>query len=228
MDFWVLFIVFIGIGLIYWAVTYYLEQRRAEAFENFSYTHGYDYERTDESTFNLLSGRDIRIFEQGYSQKVRHVFGSSGRFGPLKVFELQFTTGSGKSRKVHHHHVVMAEGDQLPNVRFSVVKETMWMNFKPMLGFQDKDINFDTYPEFSKRYFLTGQDETLIRKTFDDDVIRWFEGLRDDYSADLIQEGIIISKKGKLKEEHIDELTRRAEELIGLLAESSKASAYDW
>jgi hypothetical protein len=43
---------------------------------------------------------------------------------------------------------------------------------------RDKDINFDTHPEFSKRYLLRGQDETAIRSLFNPSLLAFFESFK--------------------------------------------------
>ena len=60
-----------------------------------------------------------------------------------------------------------------------------------------KDIDFEMYPDFSKRFLITGKEETEIRSFFTDELIRFFES-RQIYHIESNGEAIILFDKIKL------------------------------
>lgn len=60
-----------------------------------------------------------------------------------------------------------------------------------------KDIDFEMYPDFSKRFLITGKEEAKIRSFFTDDLIRFFEN-NQIYHIESNGEAIIIFDKIKL------------------------------
>ena len=60
-----------------------------------------------------------------------------------------------------------------------------------------KDIDFEMYPNFSKRFLITGKEETEIRSFFTDELIRFFEN-HQIYHIESNGEAIIIFDKIKL------------------------------
>jgi hypothetical protein len=60
-----------------------------------------------------------------------------------------------------------------------------------------KDIDFEMYPDFSKRFLITGKEESEIRNFFTDDLIRFFEN-RQIYHIESNGEALIIFDKIKL------------------------------
>ena len=77
-----------------------------------------------------------------------------------------------------------------------------------------KDIDFEMYPDFSKRFLITGKEETEIRSFFTDELIRFFES-RQIYHIESNGEAIILFDKIKLA---------RTDETIALI-EFTKALA---
>ena len=60
-----------------------------------------------------------------------------------------------------------------------------------------KDIDFDMYPDFSKKFLLMGDNESEIRSFFTDEIISFFEN-RQIYRLESNGESIIIFDKIKL------------------------------
>ena len=60
-----------------------------------------------------------------------------------------------------------------------------------------KDIDFEMYPNFSKRFLITGRAESEIRNFFTDDLIRFFEN-RQIYHIESNGEALVIFDKVKL------------------------------
>ena len=60
-----------------------------------------------------------------------------------------------------------------------------------------KDIDFDMYPNFSKRFLITGKEETEIRAFFTDELIHFFEN-HQIYHIESNGDSLILFDKIKL------------------------------
>jgi len=100
----------------------------------------------------------------------------NGTYGsyPASVFDYSYTVSGGENSSTFTQTVVAFRQDhQLP-----------WFELRPE-GFLDRiadafvhrDIDFETHPEFSKRYALRGDDGTAIRVVFTPALLSFFEML---------------------------------------------------
>jgi hypothetical protein len=82
---------------------------------------------------------------------------------------------------------------------FTMEKEGLFEKiFDRVMAFTGfKDIDFEMYPDFSKRFLITGRDETAIRAFFNDELIRFFEN-RQIYHIESNGKALILFNKVKL------------------------------
>jgi len=82
---------------------------------------------------------------------------------------------------------------------FTMEKEGLFEKiFDKVMAFTGfKDIDFEMYPDFSKRFLITGRDEAEIRAFFNDELIRFFEN-RQIYHIESNGEALILFNKVKL------------------------------
>ncbi len=80
-----------------------------------------------------------------------------------------------------------------------------------------KDINFKKHPDFSKRFYLSGEDRKSIRSFFTDDLIFFFES-HPTYYLESNGKSILIRGKERLASiQEIKQILAFAEELLRLL-----------
>ena len=117
------------------------------------------------------------LFERGSRPRFANIMAGMTSGLQTRVFDYSYTVGSGKSSSTHTQTVAAySQGLRLP--RFELRPE----------GFLDRvteafvhlDIDFDSNPEFSRRYFLRGTDEDGIRKLFSPALITFLEQLSTD------------------------------------------------
>lgn len=107
----------------------------------------------------------LEIFNLGRSRKAINLILVPFSGNNLYFFDYRYTTGSGKNSSKHNFTVALMKTSlDLPN--FTLRPENFLDKIGSFLGF--KDINFDTYPEFSKSYCLKGADDQHIRSFFND------------------------------------------------------------
>jgi hypothetical protein len=102
---------------------------------------------------------------------------------------------------------------------FAMEKEGVLGNiFDKVVAFTGyKDINFEMYPEFSKKFLLMGNNESEIRSFFTDEVINFLEN-HQIYHIESNGEALFIFNKIKLaRTDETIEFITYAEELASLL-----------
>ncbi|MCB0534756.1 MAG: hypothetical protein H6574_08745 [Lewinellaceae bacterium] len=125
---------------------------------------------SEADNFGLLAQlRDFDLFSRerrwlGRKGKIRNVL--RRQFGKTQVFMFDYTyvVSTGKSSKRITQTVCFADNKDwyLPN--FKLKPETWWR--KALAMFDKSDINFPDSPDFSDKFWLTGEFESLVRKTF--------------------------------------------------------------
>ena len=98
---------------------------------------------------------------------------------------------------------------------FVLDKENLMSSFYGLSGLQD--IDFKEHPDFSKRFFLSGEDKKSIRSFFTDDLIFFFES-HPLYYIESKGDSLLIRGKERLASiQEIKQMLAFAEQLIRLL-----------
>lgn len=127
--------------------------------------------------FNL--GRELREFDllnKNFffkSRQITNVLSTSIGFTDVFLFDFTYYRSTGKTVVPIRQTVFFAKNRdwQLPD--FKLKPEGWWQKIQQYFG--KKDINFDENPDFSKRFWLTGEFEELIRESFSPTVRAFFE-----------------------------------------------------
>lgn len=163
---------FIGIAVCVMLIGYIYEKKRTEALMavakklNFSFSN---------------SGRDItehkhrsfQLFSKGRRRKVKNELWGNLNGNSVSVFGYQYTVGHGKESSTYKQTVVSLDCNKLNFPLFELKPEHTFHKIGQIFGYQD--IDFDSFPNFSKAYLLRGQDERKIRQLFTAKVINFFE-----------------------------------------------------
>lgn len=113
------------------------------------------------------------LFNHGHTKTITNIL--YGQLDGVKaaLFDYQYVTGSGKSRRTHNQSVVYFEPPNLNLPSFSLRPERTFHKIIAAFGYQD--IDFGNRPEFSKRYLLRGENEPAVRSTFSDAALGFYE-----------------------------------------------------
>ncbi len=115
----------------------------------------------------------LGIFKLGSGRKVANLLYGETDEVAIRIFDYQYTTGSGKNTHTHKMTIAALESPRLEVLpEFSMRPENLFDRLGSMLGFQD--IDFDEHPEFSRLFVLKGPDEAAIRQSFRPAVLDWF------------------------------------------------------
>jgi hypothetical protein len=195
-----------GIALVgtTFGINYWLEKKRAEAFEKFAALNGF-------SVGTPLGFSDwtslFKLFSLGRNGRQSHVM--HGQRAELRVVLGDFTyiTGTGKNAKSNHRTFCMAQKTNVKKAGCLVrPQNAVFDRLGKMLGGQD--INFEDDPEFSKYFVLqTEDDEQLVRRQFGALIRNQLTALRLKNPHFEAQGDLIVFHRGsRLKEAELTEL----------------------
>lgn len=179
MDQWLPFLIFGGAalaagGFALWGRIY--EQQRTEAFRLLANEFSFEFFPLGDSGY-FDSMNLLHLFSQGRNRVWSNLMRGEAGGLSVSIFDYSFTTGSGKSRRVHRQTVICFHFDEPKLPTFSLRPESFWHKVGGLLGV--KDIDFQSHPRFSSSYLLQGADEEEIRKVFTHSVLDFFESNRN-------------------------------------------------
>lgn len=160
--------VLIVIGI---AASMYFEKRRREALEKVAGDLGLEF--FPQGIPGLLEAlRGFALFNTGRGHATTNTIRGVTDEVELTIFDLTYTTGSGKNSHTHRQTVIRFASSQLVLPEFAVSPEGFFHKFAKLFGF--KDINFDDDPRFSTAFLLQGPSEAAVRQLFGQNVRDWF------------------------------------------------------
>lgn len=169
MDF---FLLFATLMVATFAISKYLDYRRTQAVKAVADQLGFTYKETPNQFVDSRISQS-NLCAKGRNRRLKNVIKGHSNNIQISVGDYLYTTGSGKSKSTHRQTIVILECTQSYLPKFSLEPENMLHKIGSFLGYPD--INFNSHPEFSKRYRLTGPDESAIRNCFTPDVLTFFE-----------------------------------------------------
>ena len=159
-----------------------------------------DYQYSSQSDWNTTHLKKFHFFEiRSIERKYNCLKGS---FENLKISweisDVNFNEGQAFTAETFNTTIMVLKLNKKIPV-FSMEEEgVLGKIFDRVMAFTGyKDIDFDMYPDFSKKFLLMGDNESEIRSFFTDEIIRFFEN-RQIYHLESNGESIIIFDKIKL------------------------------
>lgn len=169
-----LIVIFVPVGfLIYLGVRYEKREhrRRLEAMRQRAAALRLGY--IEEGDAALLAELDklVRSTHKKHTGKVYSVMEGERRGIAFQAADYSFHTGGGKTHQHHRQTVVRVKMPSVPE--FYLRPEHIFDKIGDWIGWHD--IDFSHRPEFSRRYFLRGDDEAAIRALFGDPALSTLE-----------------------------------------------------
>jgi len=166
----VFFIVGVVIALVIFGIVIAIryEKKRTEALRLFAKDNGFSFQEKADGP-EEIGLPQIELFNRGHSKRTSNIMTGEVEGTNLCVLEYRYTVGSGKNSSTSIQTVVAIAtgGAMLPD--FTLARENFFHKIGQAFGYQD--IDFDMFPEFSKKYLLRGEDESAIRSLFNQRVI---------------------------------------------------------
>lgn len=166
----------IVLAIIYFSWRY--EKKRTEQIRLFAEQIGIPFfPKTDSAEVSQLP--NLELFTQGRSRQVLNLLRGETRSVQLSLFDYQYVTGSGKNATTHKTTALLIRSPSLMLPRFTLKPENFFHRIGTFFGL--KDINFEEYPEFSRKYLLKGKNEEAVRALFVPSRLEFFEGTNGTY-----------------------------------------------
>jgi len=113
----------------------------------------------------------------------------------VDVSDITLTEGAMQDREDTHITVAYISEVDIKVPDFALEPERLWS--KLFEGVAGKDIDFTSHPEFSKKYYLRGQQEEAVREFFSDSLIRFLEN-REEIHIESHRNRLLFYKKRDL------------------------------
>ena len=120
--------------------------------------------------------RGFALFDAGRGHSITNTIRGLTDDVELTIFDLTYTTGSGKHSHTHRQTVIRFASSQLGLPDFTVSPEGFFHKIAKLFGV--KDINFAEDPGFSSAFLLQGPNESAVRQLFGPQVREWFSQRR--------------------------------------------------
>jgi hypothetical protein len=159
-------------GMLYWRRRGHQKRREALAQLANEMRWSFSPERDD----SMLAGMsNFRLCAHGSSKHITNIMRGAGDNAGTALFDYAYTIGGGKERHTFRQTVLSLQVSARPLPRFCLRPEHAWDKVEAFLG--HKDIEFETHPDFSKKYSLRGDDEYQIRNFFGERMIAFIESV---------------------------------------------------
>lgn len=133
-------------------------------------------------------------------------------FGRLEISDMTLTEGAREAKSDTHITVIHVSDTDLPTPDFALEPEGLWSKFSELVF--DKDIDFKSHPEFSKKYYLRGANESSVREFFEKEVIQFFEE-NDEVHVECHKHKLLVYKRRDvLNVDEIKEMIQFVEDLL--------------
>jgi hypothetical protein len=196
-----------------------MNSARGHELENVAYRLGMEYQYGEE--WGIMPYlQDFNLFRIGRGRKITHMLYTQDEWLESRVFVFDYVYRSGKNRRKHYQTVFFVESKDLGLPQFFLKPEHFFHQVGELLGLT-QDIDFEEHPEFSKRYWLKGDDEDYIRHTFNKKV-RHFFTVEKNWSLEGINYYMIFYKRGRLlPAKDIKEFYEKGMALVKMLSQKT-------
>ncbi len=163
---------------------------------------------------------DFELFRQGQNRVANNIMQKQDEWmeDRIKIFDYQFETGYGKSRRLVAQTVFLMRSKNLGLPQFVMKPETIFNKLGSYLGMQ-QDIDFERFPKFSGNYLLQGDDEDYIRFKMTDEILHFFSRERGWHMEGVNYYLILYKENQRLRANSIPQLYERGMGLFNILKE---------
>jgi hypothetical protein len=116
----------------------------------------------------------LPLFNRGRARKVRNLIRGRDQDGATLVMDYRYTTQSGKNSATFEQTVAAFELPAAALPSFELRPEGLFARIGQLFG--SPDIDFESNPEFSRRYQLTGADQEAVRRLFERHAVGYLAG----------------------------------------------------
>ncbi|MFA5795468.1 MAG: hypothetical protein WC980_10445 [Candidatus Brocadiia bacterium] len=189
----------IGLLILY---GYYLGLKRRNEMTALSLKLNLPY-LSEKSADHHLKYAPISIFQKGHSQKAANIIGGQKDGLYTELFDYQYTTGSGKNQSTHHFSICILTLPQ--SFKYIHIRsEGLFDKLASLVGFNDLD--FNQYPEFSKRFWVKSADEEFARVFVSSEIMQFLTSYQKPPHIEIGGNFLAVYFTGGIKPDKYQEL----------------------
>lgn len=166
---WPYILIFIIGSLIF---SYIYEKKRTEALDLIAKNLGFSFSKSGRET-TKLSHKHFELFSKGHNRKLKNEIWGKNRNNKVSIFGYSYSQRNGEHSSTYNQTVLSIEASTSNFPKFELEPENTFHKIGQVFGYQD--IDFESFPIFSKKYLLRGNNEIEIRELFTPEVIKYFE-----------------------------------------------------
>lgn len=170
-------------------------QKRRSQMQETAQQLGMQYQMRDE--YGLIGMmRDFELFKKGYGKRITNILSHKRNLekDDIRVFDYRFVISSGNSTRSINQTVFYIHSKALNLPQLLLKPEYFFHRIGEYFGMQD--IDFEAFPDFSKQYLVQGEEESLVRKTLDDELLHYFT-IEKNWSLEGLNYLLVFYKYGK-------------------------------
>ena len=190
------FFIFIGLVVVILVLAYFTEKKRTEKIQEVAKGLGLAFsKKATDIVLDVM--QQFKLFNLGRSnsrQAYNHMIGHQNGID-MQVFDYRYTVGHGKSSSTYNQTVLFIESPRLQLPTFHMAPEDIFSRLSTKLGMQD--IDFDSHPDFSKKYLLKGSNEALVRQFFTQPILNFFEQDHTKWYFEGLGQQMILYRRNK-------------------------------
>lgn len=157
--------------------------------------------------FPIQKGNKIQ-----YEENILEKYLEQGR---ICVSDVTLTEGARQAQSDTHITLVMVTETENLIPDFALEPEGLWTKLSELGG--SRDIDFSDHPDFSKKYYLRGEDEDAVRRFFNEGVIQFLEN-REEMHIECHKNKLLFYKRRELlTAAEIDYIERFAEDFLAVV-----------
>ncbi len=200
-------ILIVGSFLLYFHIK--RQKERTKAFELVAKALGYSFRETDEKLKTAFKKTSIY---RSRGSSIRNVITVREEGANADVFEFRFSRGTEESRRVYDQTVyrlrLTDSSTKFPE--FLLEPHDFLDSIAKWFGGQS--IEFKSFPEFSDRYRLRGENEKMIRYLFNDELVRLLLKRREGLFLEVVGDSMYMYREdhqAKPTKESVQDYFRR-------------------
>ncbi|WP_298537707.1 SulP family inorganic anion transporter [uncultured Algibacter sp.] len=164
--------------------------RRQTSMEALAKDYEYNYDSKREKNVSFLNN-----FQFFNTKHINHIYNKLAYIGSaISLFDIEFSEGEFIAKEVVRTTMLHIDLSH-PIPEFTLDREGFLEKVSAFAGF--KDIPIENHDDFSKRFYLQGDNEVGIAKFFDDDVTHFFES-NPYYHVESNGESLLIFGRERL------------------------------
>ncbi len=172
---------------------------------------------------NAIKYKDFPIQNGNKIQYEENILAKYTAIGKIEVSDITLSEGARQEQNDTQITVLQISELDFHIPDFALEPEGLWSKFSELVN--GKDIDFSSFREFSKKYYLRGNQEEAIRDFFSDSVIRFLEK-HDEIHIECHKNKLLLYKKRNLLDTlEIQYIVAFAEKLLDVVNQNATQTA---